>query len=154
MSKRVYVRAISAAYLLEEEDDGWTMEEKTKRSRILVKNWVQQRETDGFCSKLMLQLREEEPSLYHNFVRMTAEQFDHILHLVTPLIRKSNTVMRESISPLNRLALTLRFLATGESFQSLQFLFRIPQSTISTIIPEVLDAIYTVLVGDYLKVCV
>lgn len=53
MSKRVYIRAILAAYLLEEGDDE-TMEEKKKRSRIWVKRWVQQRETDGFCSKLML----------------------------------------------------------------------------------------------------
>lgn len=149
MSKRVYMRALLAAYLLEEDED--EVPASKKRSRVWVKNWVEKRETDGFCNKLMQQLREEEPSIYQNFVRMTAEQFDHILELVTPHIQKLDTVMRKSISPLNRLALTLRYLATGESFRSLQYLFRIPQSTISTIIPEVLDAIYTVLVGDYLK---
>lgn len=151
MSKRVYIRAILAAYLLE-EDNIEIIEEEQKRSRIWVKDWVKERETQGFCMKLMVQLREEEPLLYHNFVRMTAEQFDHVLGLVTPHIQKSDTLLRKSISPLSRLALTLRFLATGESFRSLQFLFRIPQPTISTIIPEVLDAIYTVLVGDYLQV--
>lgn len=50
--------------------------------------------------------------------------------------------MRPSIPAGERLALTLRYLATGENFRSMQYLFRIPPSTISTIIPEVLDAIY------------
>lgn len=60
--------------------------------------------------------------------------------------------MRRSISKGERLALTLRYLATGEDFRSLQILFRIEVSTISKIIPEVLDAIYTLLVGEYLQV--
>ncbi|XP_065356035.1 uncharacterized protein LOC135950415 [Calliphora vicina] len=59
--------------------------------------------------------------------------------------------MRRSISAAERLVLTLRFLATGENYRSLQYLFRIPPSTISIIIPEVLDAIYKVLVNMYLK---
>lgn len=103
--------------------------------------------------KLLPKFRKEEPMLYHNVVRMSAEPFDLILRLVTPHIEKQNTMMRPSISAADRLALTLRYLATGESFRSLQYLFRIPQPTISSIIPEVLEAIYNVLVGEYLKVC-
>lgn len=60
--------------------------------------------------------------------------------------------MREPISAGERLAVTLRYLATGETFSSLQYLFRIPQSTISTIVPEVCDAIYEVLKDQFLKV--
>lgn len=60
--------------------------------------------------------------------------------------------MREPISAGERLAVTLRYLATGESFSSLQYIFRIPQSTISTIVPEVCDAIYAVLKDEFLKV--
>jgi hypothetical protein len=50
--------------------------------------------------------------------------------------------------------ITVRYLATGDSFTSLQYLFIIPQSTISKIIPEVLDSIYKTLVNQYLKVYV
>lgn len=57
--------------------------------------------------------------------------------------------MREAIPPEERLAVTLRFLATGESFSSLQYQFRISQSTLSIIIPEVCEAIYKVLKEDH-----
>lgn len=74
------------------------------------------------------------------------------LELVAPIITKKTTKFREPISASQRLAVTLRFLATGESYRSLQYMFRIPHNTISGIIPEVCDAIYKVLQPDYLKV--
>lgn len=54
-----------------------------------------------------------DPDLYKNFVRMTPDDFDYLLNLTTPSIEKSNTNMRESICPGERLAITLRFLATA-----------------------------------------
>ena len=56
------------------------------------------------------------------------------------------------ISPAKRLTLTLRFLATGESFRSLSFLFRISKSAISYIVQEVCRAIVANLACAYLKV--
>jgi len=44
-----------------------------------------------------------------------------------------------------KLNITLRFLATGYSFDNLQYLFKIPKNAISTFIPEVLDAIHNAL---------
>ena len=40
-------------------------------------------------------------------------------------IQKQNTVMRESLSPRIKLAVTIRFLATGACYTDLQHLFRI-----------------------------
>ncbi|GIY41781.1 nuclease harbi1-like protein [Caerostris darwini] len=45
---------------------------------------------------------------------MTPIQFDHLLTLVRPAISKKNTNYRESIQTKDRLALTLRFLASGD----------------------------------------
>lgn len=59
--------------------------------------------------------------------------------------------MRSPISAGERLSVTLRFLATGESFASLQYQFRISASTLSLIIPEVCDAIFKVLQDDYMR---
>ena len=56
------------------------------------------------------------------------------------------------ISPAERLTLTLRFLATGESFRSLSFQFRISKSAISHIVQEVCRAIIANLPCTYLKV--
>ena len=49
------------------------------------------------------------------YMRMTPNHFEHLVMLVAPLIEKRTTRFREPISASQRLALTLRFLATGES---------------------------------------
>ena len=59
--------------------------------------------------------------------------------------------MRQPIPPGERLAVTLRFLATGEKFSSLQYQFRISVPSLSVIIPEVCQAIFQVLKDDYFK---
>ena len=46
-------------------------------------------------------------------------------------------MMRTPISPGERLAVTLRYLATGETFSSLESQFRISRTAISEIIFEV-----------------
>lgn len=156
MSNRKAAALIVLACAFDEEARSEEMRQEAKRKernrRIWRKDWLGLRETDGFCAKLLTELRTGEPALYRNFVRMTAVQFDHLLGLVKPFIEKEDTNMRMSISASERLVLTLRFLATGDNFASLQYTFRIPQTTISRIIPEVLDAIYKVLVGEYIKV--
>lgn len=124
---------------------------KPKRHRIWQKKWVEKRVEEGFCAKLYKELKEDQ-FLYKNFLRMDIQQFNNLLCLVSPLITKKDTVMRKSITQRDRLILTLRFLGSGNSFSSLQYLFRIPKQTISTIIPEVLDAIYTVILYKYMKV--
>ena len=54
------------------------------------------------------------------------------------------------ISPEEKLALTLRFLATGESYQRL-YQYREFDKKISKFIPEVVGAIFNVLKDEYLK---
>lgn len=128
---------------------------KRNDRKVWVREWLRKRKEEGAYSKLLVELRNGdsgEKRLYRDFLRMTHRDFEHLLQLVTPLIEKSNTRFRESIPSGERLALTLHYLATGSSFRSLQFVFRIPQSTISMIIPVVLDAIWTVLKDEYVRV--
>lgn len=143
MSKRNFVdMAILAAYILESSVED-NQDYKVRKRCVWRRNWLKLREKEGFCAK--------EPHIFQNVVRMSADQFDQLLELVEPHISKSDTKMRNRISASDRLVLTLRYLATGENFRSLQYLFRISHSTISLIIPEVLDAIYKVLVIDFVK---
>lgn len=60
--------------------------------------------------------------------------------------------MRDAISAEERLVITLRFLATGDSYGSLMFLFKRSRSSICNIIPEVCNAIYKALKDEFLKV--
>lgn len=149
MNFALFATVMGAAYLLLDENEP---QKRVSHRTVWVHEWVRKRQTEGCYAKLLNELRNDHPNLYRNFVRMTADDFDYLLQLVTPYIQKQDTHMRKAIPPGERLALTLRYLATGESFMSLQYLFRIPQPTISRIIPEVLDAIYLVLKGNYLKV--
>ncbi|XP_058177768.1 putative nuclease HARBI1 [Anopheles ziemanni] len=61
-----------------------------------------------------------------------------------------DTNMRSAITPRERLLITLRFLAAGETYTSLQYLFRVSKSSISKVVPEVCDAIMEAL-HDYIK---
>ena len=84
-------------------------------------------------------------------MHMSPESFDYILSLVSPLISKQTTKLREPISVAERLALTLRFLASGNSQQSMPFSYRVGRQTVSSIIKETCRAIWQVLNEKYLS---
>nr|CAI5849243.1 unnamed protein product [Callosobruchus analis] len=81
---------------------------------------------------------------------MDKHDFDYLLNKAAPLIFKADTNFRCSILAKVKLYCTLRFLATGDSYRSLMYLFRISDSTISRFIPEVCRAIILVL-KEYIK---
>ncbi|XP_033988010.1 putative nuclease HARBI1 [Trematomus bernacchii] len=85
-------------------------------------------------------------------IRRNRTKWFHMLkELITPLIQRQNTNYRDCISVGERLMVTLRFLATGESFKSLSYQFRMGVSTIRQFVPETCTAIYEVLKEKYLK---
>ena len=69
-------------------------------------------------------------SSYRNFVRMNAVTFKTLLNMVAHLIFRKDTNMREAIPPGERLALTLRFLATSEVVLGLYDTVRVLQSVL------------------------
>lgn len=60
--------------------------------------------------------------------------------------------MRDAISPHERLTATLRFLATGRTYECLKYSTIISPQSLYTIIPETCKAIYTAQHKNYLKV--
>ena len=91
-----------------------------KRSKW-AKKWYRSRGELGH-TRLLREIRYDEPEDYKNFLRMDGECYEEVLNLVKPMIVIQDTIMREAISPNERLSITLRFLATGNSFQDLKFL--------------------------------
>lgn len=66
-----------------------------------------------------------------NFSRMDSETYDKLLEKVQSLIEKHDTDMRDVNSVNERLSATLRFLASGQSFEDLKFLIATSQSLCS-----------------------
>uniref|UniRef100_A0A1B6KX11 Transposase Helix-turn-helix domain-containing protein n=1 Tax=Graphocephala atropunctata TaxID=36148 RepID=A0A1B6KX11_9HEMI len=88
---------------------------------------------------------------FKNFLRMTSEDFEYIIGMIGHKIERKNTTFRDAIPVREKLAVTLRFLASGDSYQSLSYLFKISKSAISLFIPLVCEALIDLL-QDYIKV--
>ena len=135
--------------LLEECTEDGSGESWWKRGRI--REWIKRR-NEREMLKLVEELRVEDTAAYKEMLRMNCETFEEILTAIEPEITKHQVVGRHKvISPAARLILTLRFLATGETFRSLHFQFRMGKSNISYIVREVCRAIYSVLGARYIS---
>lgn len=121
-----------------------------RKHRWWIKELYRNRTLHG-CEHLLLDMTFENVDSFQNFTRMSTDDFELLLTMVKPLIEKRNTNFRCAISARERLIVTLRYLATGDSYTSLQYLFRISKQSISKIIPQTTDAIIEVL-KDYVKV--
>ena len=64
---------------------------------------------------------------------LSPERFDHLLNLVEEKIKKEIHI-REPISPAERLAITMRYLASRDSLQSIAFLFKAGHPTVNKIV--------------------
>lgn len=118
--------------------------EGPRRQRtVWVRPWVGRREQLGFYDCLLRELEAEDRAAYRQFMRMTPELFNLIEARIGPHIQKSDTNFRRAIEPGLKLAATLHYLATGNTFRSIAFTFRLPHNTISTFLPDVIDAIIT-----------
>ncbi|XP_073494010.1 uncharacterized protein [Phyllobates terribilis] len=112
-------------------------QERLRRRRRPKKIWVhpilQERTDKGHFNVLYQDLRSF-PEKFKQFCRLNIIAFDRLLSLMSPDLDFQDTVMRRAISAEERLLITLRFLATGESYTSLHLQFRVGKSTISRIV--------------------
>ena len=168
MADSANINAVAAATLIV-----LVMAKKRRRKRerkIWVREWIKNRPSHGAYHHLLKELQLGDQVSYKHFLRMDVGSFESLLSNVRPMITYKDTHFRKAIPPGERLALTLRFLATGkflavtlkpalmqffnligESYSSLQYLYRIPSQTIGKIVIETCKAIVETH-KDYLKV--
>ena len=99
----------------------------------------------------MAELRFEIPEAFENFVRVDVQMFQELLHVLGVRITTKKTWSRQTIDPGLRLAITLRYLATGDSYRTLMYGFRVAHNTISGIIGDVCKAIVATYAGDVIN---
>jgi hypothetical protein len=92
---------------------------KRSTRRFWTPKWLKRRYFGrGLSSLFFEELAVEDKKSFKNFTKMSIRTFDHLLAKVGPKICRQNTTFKECISPRIRLLLKLRYLATGETFQS------------------------------------
>ncbi|MCM8858028.1 MAG: transposase family protein [Candidatus Thiodiazotropha sp.] len=114
---------------------------RRRRRRYWVKPWLLRRPLLGQYERLMHELRDEDLPAFRNFVRVEPAMFQELIARLGPRITKNDTWYRKALDPGLRLAITLRYLASGDSYRSLMYGFRVADNTISMIVRDVCQAI-------------
>ncbi|KAJ6639530.1 Protein ANTAGONIST OF LIKE HETEROCHROMATIN PROTEIN 1 [Pseudolycoriella hygida] len=131
-----------------------TISKRSINRTIWVNPWLLKFGTESsglWYEKVFDEWKKTDKERYRRTLRLTPSIFNELLAMVEPLIRKQNTKLRQSIPPEKRLAITLKYLASGETFYSLSSQFCVGASTIGDIVPETCKAI-AVALKDFMKV--
>ncbi|XP_044151430.1 protein ALP1-like [Bufo gargarizans] len=125
------------------------MSSMKRRRRYWVHPITSCRMTRGVYSTLYQELRKH-PVKFAEYLRVSVASFDDLSQRLRRRLRRKDTKFRRSVTPEERLMVTLRFLASGESFSSLHFQFRLGKSTISYIVKDTCRAIWNLLREEFL----
>ena len=87
-----------------------------RRRSIWFKNWLLRRPHHGNYVSLLHELHREDRKGYKKFMRVSAELFDEIVERLSHVLKKDETRLRKPLPVGLKLAVTLRFLATGNSY--------------------------------------
>ncbi|XP_073405529.1 phosphomannomutase 1 isoform X2 [Dendrobates tinctorius] len=85
-----------------------------------------------------------------DYTRMSQQSFMYLLGRAQDFIRRQDAQLLRAIPPEERLLVTLRFLATGETLSSLHFQYRLGISTLSGIVADTCRALWDVLCPEFL----
>jgi hypothetical protein len=136
----------------------WDAEEAMRRRRRRKKRkefWVHPmfrlRDVHGHYDNLMAELLNNDRYRYKQFIRMDPGLFQEILRRIEPRIQRKDTKFRKALAAGMKLALTLRYLASGESYPSLVAGFRVSKTMVTYIVPEVCNALIAEYQDEHMK---
>ncbi|XP_024885677.1 uncharacterized protein LOC112463488 [Temnothorax curvispinosus] len=112
-----------------------------KQRRYWVHPILQRKQQQGDWYNLIQEMRFQNDETFFSYMRMSSIMFDSVLAKVGPKITKMETNWRRPIPAAARLAMTLRYLATGDGYQTIALCYRTGRSTTAQIIKETCDAI-------------
>lgn len=139
-------QVLALLLLIDDEDN----DKVVRKKACWVQPWLARRNKLGAYHTLFQELKDD-PKKCRDYIRMNNTQFLYLVDLLSESLQKKETQMRETIAPAELLCVALRFLATGETFRSLEFQFRISRRTISEAVINVCNAIISILGPKYLS---
>ena len=83
------------------------------------------------------------PDDWYNYLRMDMNTYHELLNTVVPFIQRQDTCMKKALTPHGRPSATLRYLATGRSYEDLKYIVAISPQRLGQIIPETCQAVWT-----------
>ncbi|XP_064115152.1 uncharacterized protein LOC135221267 [Macrobrachium nipponense] len=123
----------------------------SRAGRIWAWEWLTRRQLHGDYDQLLQELNKEDRKGHKNSPRIYPELFEEMVKRLTPLLKKKDTNMRRAQEVGLKLAVTLRHLASGNDYTSLQYSFRVSQSSICRFIPVVCQAIIDIYKPEVVK---
>ncbi|XP_050296651.1 uncharacterized protein LOC126736368 [Anthonomus grandis grandis] len=110
---------------------------------------LQVRYVEGAFYILFEKLRLHSDHFFHYF-RLSITTFDFILERINMRIQKQDSVMRLCVPPNEMLAVSLRYLASGNTFRDLHYTYRLGEYTIRNIVKLVCRTIWVAFHEEYL----
>ena len=124
---------------------------RRRQKRMWVRKIFQSRSKKGEFHALIAEMTLVDHESFYKYFHMTPQRFSQLLSCVGPFIKRQNTRLREAIPPDEGLVLTLRYLVTGDSMQTISFSYRVGHSTVCGIIENTCDALWSVLMPEYMR---
>ena len=128
-----------------------TTQTETQKAQHVGQAMATTERGEGAYLNIMGELYATDTSGFTNYMRMTPEFFEMIKTRQEPSLARQATNYRAPISVGEKLALTIRYLATRESYTSLSCQCRVGKSTFSKFLPEVCRAIQDEFTREYLR---
>ena len=122
------------------------------KKKFWVRPYLRKRNTCGAMNNQFRILFRQSNEEFRSFMRVDKDQFYELLNLIRDDISTNDSRARDGIPAATKLVITLRYLAAGESHQTLSLYFMVGRPTITKFIPVVLRALIKKLAPKYGKI--
>lgn len=86
---------------------------RQRQRRTWCRQWIANHDRQGAYCNLVKELHDGDSTSFTNFLRVPKHLFEDLVSRIYDRLQHRDTNLRPAISVQERLALTLRFLATG-----------------------------------------
>ena len=124
---------------------------KHKKRHFWIRKFYNERKLKGKYNTHFKDLKLYDHEIIFRYFRTSPSTFEKLLKIVAPDITKTETKMCESVCAQERLAITIRYLATEDADTTIAANYRMSPTTVGRIVYETCAAIWNNLALEYVK---